>query len=61
MGGYQNYPLSQKYSAVNATTIIQSMGVGNMSPTDLGKYLAGKNAGVQPYINVLEEGIQGQL
>ena len=58
-GGYQNFPLSQKYSAVNAANIVQSMGLSNMSPTDLGKFLAGKNANVQPYINVSEEGIQG--
>jgi zinc protease len=58
-GGSQNYPLSQKYSAVNAANIVQSMGVKDMSPTTLGKYLAGKNAGVQPYINTSEEGIQG--
>ncbi len=59
LGGYQNYPLSDKYSAVNAASIIQSMGVSNMSPTELGKYLAGKNASVQPYLNASEEGIQG--
>ena len=58
-GGYQKYPLSQKYSAINAASIVQSMGVNNMSPIDLGKYLAGKNVSVQPYINTSEEGIQG--
>ncbi|MFT4153152.1 M16 family metallopeptidase [Parafilimonas sp.] len=58
-GGYENYPLSQKYSAVNAASIVQSMGVSNMSPTELRKFMAGKTAGVQPYINNSEEGIQG--
>ncbi|HEX5152504.1 MAG TPA: insulinase family protein [Parafilimonas sp.] len=58
-GGYQNYPLSQKNSAINAAGIVQNMGVNNMSPTDLNKFLAGKNANVQPYLNASEEGMQG--
>lgn len=58
-GGYQNFPLSQKYSAANAAIIVQSMGLKNMTPTELGKFLAGKNAGAQPYINTSEEGVQG--
>lgn len=58
-GGYQNFPLSDKFSAINAASIVQSMGVSNMSPTDLNKFMAGKTAGVQPYINTSEEGIQG--
>lgn len=58
-GGYQNFPLSQKYSAANAAIIVQSMGLKNMTPTELGKFLAGKNAGAQPYLNASEEGVQG--
>ena len=35
------------------------MGVKDLSPTDLRKFLSGKTANVQPYINNYEEGIQG--
>jgi zinc protease len=43
-GGINTYSLEDKYSAENATTIIQQMGIGDFSPTDLRKFLAGKIA-----------------
>jgi zinc protease len=39
--------------------LINVMGVKDMTPTDLEKFLSGKTVQVQPYINDYEEGIQG--
>lgn len=58
-GGYHKYTLADKENAENAATIIQQMGVKDMSPTDLRKFMAGKTVRVQPYINPDEEGIEG--
>lgn len=43
-GGISTYGLDDKYSAENASTIIQQMGIGDFSPVDLRKFLAGKIA-----------------
>lgn len=43
-GGINTYGLDDKYSAENASTIIQQMGIGDFSPVDLRKFLAGKIA-----------------
>jgi zinc protease len=58
-GGSHKYPLADKENAENAATIVQQMGVKDMSPTDLRKFLAGKTVSVQPYLNPDEEGVQG--
>ena len=58
-GGTHNYGLADKENAENAATIVQQMGVKDMTPTDLGKFLAGKTVSVQPYMNPYDEGIQG--
>jgi len=58
-GGFHKYPLSGKENAQNAAVIVQQMGVKNMSPTDLDKFLAGKTVNVLPYINDNEDGIEG--
>ncbi len=58
-GGSHNYSLADKPNAENAANIVQSMGVKDLSPTDLRKFLSGKTVNVQPYINALEEGVQG--
>lgn len=58
-GGSQNYSLNDKENAENAATLVQSMGVKDLSPIDLRKFLAGKTVNVQPYINPMEEGVQG--
>lgn len=58
-GGSRNYPLDDKQNAENAANLVQAMGVKDLSPTDLQKFLAGKTISVQPYINELEDGIQG--
>ncbi|HEX6332915.1 MAG TPA: insulinase family protein [Flavisolibacter sp.] len=58
-GGYQRFPLALKDNAKNAANIINEMGVKDMSPTDLEKFLSGKSVQVFPYINDHEEGVQG--
>ncbi|HTS45912.1 MAG TPA: insulinase family protein [Puia sp.] len=58
-GGSRNYGLEKKQNAENASFLVQSMGVKDMSPVDLQKFLAGKTVEVLPYINPYDEGIQG--
>lgn len=58
-GGWQTYPLEDKDNAKHAAEMINVMGVKDMSPTDLQKFLSGKTVEVTPYINDHEEGIQG--
>jgi zinc protease len=58
-GGYQRFPLADKDNAKHAAEIVGEMGVKDMSPTDLEKFLSGKTVEVLPYINDYEEGIQG--
>jgi len=58
-GGFHKYPLASKNNAENAAVIVQQMGIKDMSPTDLEKFMAGKTFSVLPYINPDEEGIQG--
>ena len=59
-GGFHRFDLADKENAKNATTIINEMGVKDMNPTDLEKFLAGKTVSVTPYINNHEEGIEGR-
>ena len=59
LGGSYNYILADKQNAENAATVVQAMGVGNFTPTNLEKFLSGKTVNVQPYINPTEDGIQG--
>lgn len=58
-GGFQNGPLADKQNAKYAAMLVQQMGAGTFSPTDLRKFLAGKSVNVSPYINDHEEGIEG--
>lgn len=58
-GGAHTFELKDKNNAANAATIVREMGVKDVSPTDLRKYLAGKTVSVTPYINPDEEGIEG--
>lgn len=59
LGGWQRFPLADKDNAKNAAQVVGVMGVKDMSPTDLEKFLSGKTVDVMPYINDYEEGIQG--
>jgi zinc protease len=58
-GGSHNYKLADKQNAENAATIVTAMGVKDLSPIGLRKFLSGKTVNVQPYINTYDEGIEG--
>lgn len=58
-GGWQRFPLEDKENAESAAQLVQLMGVKDMSPTDLKKFLSGKTVRVTPYLNPSEEGIEG--
>lgn len=58
-GGWQRFPLADKFNAESAAQMTQIMGVKDMSPTDLKKFLSGKTIRVTPYLNPSEEGIEG--
>jgi zinc protease len=58
-GGTTHYGLKDKYSAENAVAIVSSMGVGEFSPVDIGKSLAGKVASVRPVMSQYSAGFSG--
>jgi zinc protease len=58
-GGTSRYGVNDKYNANYASTIVTQMGIGDFSPTDLSKFLAGKNVSVFPGIGRLSAGING--
>ncbi len=58
-GGVHKFPVADKANAENTTRVVQAMGVKDMTPTDLGKFLTGKTVTVWPYLNDNEEGIEG--
>ncbi len=59
-GGFHNFDLADKENAQYAAVLVGQMGVKDMSPTDLRKFMAGKTVSVTPYINNNEEGIEGR-
>ena len=59
-GGIGGYPVADKYSAENAAAVVTTMGVGEFSPTDLRKAMAGKTASLSPVISQNTEGFRGQ-
>lgn len=58
-GGRSLYSLADKANANYAATIVQEMGIGALSPTDLGKYLAGKTASASVSIGQLSAHVNG--
>ncbi len=58
-GGYHKVPVADKSNAQYAAQMVGEMGVKDMSPTELKKFLSGKTVKVSPYINAHEEGIDG--
>jgi zinc protease len=58
-GGTTNYGVDKKYSGNFAGTIVQTMGVGEFSPTDLNKFLAGKVVRVSPRVSGISVGVSG--
>lgn len=59
-GGQYLFDPKDRFSAEFASTVVTQMGVGQFSPTDLRKVLAGKNASVSPRIGGLSESVSGQ-
>jgi zinc protease len=59
-GGFQKFDLADKENAQYAANLVRQMGAGDLSPTDIRKYLSGKTVSVTPYINDHEEGIEGR-
>jgi zinc protease len=60
LGGFQKFDLADKSNAQYAAVLVNQMGVKDMDPTDIRKFLAGKSLSVSPYINDYEEGIEGR-
>lgn len=59
-GGQSLYPDKDLYNVQNATTIINQMGIKDLSPTDLRKALAGKTVNSSPVMGNATEGFRGQ-
>ncbi len=59
-GGQSLYDEKDLNNAQYAAALVSQMGVGDFSPTDLRKTLAGKTAGASPRLTNLTEGISGQ-
>lgn len=60
LGGQYNYDPSDRLNAEYSAAIVNQMGIGNFSPIDLRKVLAGKNASVTPRLGTISEGVNGQ-
>lgn len=58
-GGASLYPDEDHYSASYASVLVNIMGVGDFSPSNLRKILAGKNVSVTPNIGTYGENISG--
>lgn len=58
-GGKDDYGLADKYNAEYMVQATTAMGVGQFSPTDLGKVLAGKTVSVNPVFTAISDGFRG--
>ncbi len=58
-GGSSLVPAEKAFLARMTPTVIKQCGIGQMSATDLNKFLAGKKVSVSPVINELYEGVRG--
>lgn len=58
-GGSRNYSLADKKNAEKTAVLVKAMGVKDLSPIDLRKFMSGKVANVTPYLNPYDEGIEG--
>ncbi|MBX3252595.1 MAG: insulinase family protein [Chitinophagaceae bacterium] len=58
-GGTINYGLADKYNANYSVSVVNAMGYGSFSPTDLQKVLSGKSISASPFIGRTNEGING--
>jgi zinc protease len=58
-GGRNLYGVGDKYNAQFAVQVVSSMGVGNFTPADLKKALAGKTVNLTPSIGEVTDGFNG--
>ena len=58
-GGTALYDASEAINLGQVVDVIENNGIGNFNTTDLQKVLAGKKAGVAPYISLNMEGMNG--
>lgn len=58
-GGTSNYGVADKYNAAYALAVINNMGYGDFSPTDLQKMLAGKTANAAASLAASFDGFSG--
>lgn len=58
-GGTSNYGVADKYNAENATVVVNSMGFGQFSPTDMRKSMAGKTVALNSVIGQYTAGFTG--
>ncbi len=58
-GGKNHYGIKDKFNAEYAVQVVSTMGVGDFSPVDLRKALAGKSASVSPVFSAVSEGVRG--
>lgn len=58
-GGASNYGVADKYNAAYALAVINSMGFGDFSPTDLQKMMAGKTASAGASLGATTDGFSG--
>lgn len=59
-GGQSLFGEQDMYSAQYAATLVSQMGIGEFSPTDMRKILAGKTVNASPRLTNFSEGINGQ-
>lgn len=58
-GGSSNYGLNDKFNVNYATGVAEAMGIGEFSPTDLQKVLAGKTASARVVLSGTFDGFSG--
>lgn len=58
-GGKNNYGIADKFNAEYAVPVVTAMGVGEFSPVDLRKAMAGKTATVAPSFGAISDGVRG--
>ena len=58
-GGTSLYPDNKLLNAQFASNVIRNCGIGNYNPTELSKFMAGKNCWVYPWTTDLGEGLDG--
>jgi zinc protease len=59
-GGQSLYNIEDQFNSNYASSLVQLMGVKDLSPLDLQRVLAGKSVNVSPRLNQYAEGISGQ-